>query len=88
VGGNLTFAGTANTGEGHTYTLETNGPQTAGEWASMLNEALPQPVIEDVLGRANLVDWTRGPYLVRLLAQDAAGNAVGQCVIQITLDAG
>jgi len=88
VGGDITFAGTANTGEGHTYMLETNGPQTTGEWAPMLNEAVPQPVVEDVLGRANLVDWSGGPYLIRLLARDASGNDIGQCVIQITLDAG
>jgi hypothetical protein len=87
VGGDLTFTGTANTGEGHTYMLETNGPQTAGEWAPMLNEPQPQPVFEDVLGRANLVQWASGPYLIRLLARDASGNDIGQCVLQITLDA-
>jgi hypothetical protein len=88
VGGDIIFIGTANTGEGHTYMLETNGPQTAGEWAPMLNEAQPQPVFEDVLGRANLVQWLSGPYLVRLLARDANGNDIGQCVIQLTLDGG
>lgn len=87
VGGDITFVGTANTGEGHTYMLETNGPQTEGEWSNLLNEFVAQPVIEDVLGRANLVQWASGPYLIRLLARDAAGNEVGQCVIQITLDA-
>lgn len=88
VGGDITFMGTANTGEGHTYMLETNGPQTAGEWSGLLNEFVAQPVFEDVLGRANLVQWASGPYLIRLAARDAAGNEVGQCVIQITLDAG
>jgi hypothetical protein len=87
VGGDLTLSGTANTGQGHTYTLETNGPQTAGDWAPLLTEPQPQPVFEDVLGRANLVEWTSGPYLIRLLARNSAGNDIGQCVIQITLDA-
>jgi hypothetical protein len=49
---------------------------------------VPQPIVEDVLGRANLVEWASGPYLIRLLARNAAGHDIGQCVIQITLDAG
>jgi hypothetical protein len=54
----------------------------------LLSEFVAQPVVEEVLGRVNLVEWASGPYLIRLVARDAAGHDVGQCVIQVTLDTG
>lgn len=82
----MTFEGTAETGEGHTYIIELNGPQTAGEWAPITQELQAQPIVNGVLGTADLSQWQGGPYLVRLRAQSAGGSEVGVCVIQVTLD--
>jgi hypothetical protein len=82
----IVFRGTADTGESHTFLVELNGPQTAGGWAPIAQQASAQPVINGDLGAADLSQWQGGPYLVRLRAIDRAGNDVGYCVIQVTLD--
>lgn len=82
----IEFAGTANTGETHLYTIELNGPQTEGAWAPLFELPVPQPIDEAVLGTADLSAWADGPYLARLRATDRGGSEVGQCVIQFTLD--
>lgn len=85
VGSTITFAGTADTENFGAYILETNGPQTSGQWASLLGREVDQPVREGFLGSANLSMWASGPYLIRLTALDSAGNITGTCVIQVTL---
>lgn len=80
------FAGTANTGETHLYTIELNGPQTEGAWAPLFETPVAQPVNEAALGTADLSAWADGPYLARLRATDRGGIEIGQCVIQFTLD--
>jgi hypothetical protein len=85
VAGDISFFGTADTEIFGAYSLETNGPQTNGQWASLLGREISQPVRESFLGSANLSMWATGPYLLRLTTTDGEGNIVGQCVIQVTL---
>ncbi len=83
--GELSFTGTADTDNFQYYILETNGPQTNGQWASLLGRQVDQPVREGFLGSANLGSWQSGPYLIRLTTVDIGENITGQCVIQLTL---
>lgn len=86
VSGLINFNGTANTTNFGFYTLEANGPETDGAWASLLGRNIDRPVQNGFLGNVNLSEWQGGPYLIRLAATDRAGNLTGQCVIQVTLD--
>ncbi len=88
VRGNLSFSGTVDTENFQYYLLETNGPQTNGQWASLLGRSVDQPVNEGFLGNSNLAMWQPGPYLIRLTAVDIGENITGQCVIQVTLIGG
>lgn len=85
VQGEISFFGTADTPNFGYYTMEINGPQTQGQWASLLGRDVDTPVREGFLGESNLGVWENGPYLVRLTAVDNAGNITGQCAISITL---
>lgn len=85
VSGNITYSGTADTENFQYYILETNGPQTRGQWASLLGRQVNQPVREGFLGTSNLATWQPGPYLIRLTTIDIGDNITGQCVIQVTL---
>lgn len=86
VSGLINFTGTASTPNFGYYSLEANGPETAGSWASLLGRTINQPVQDSFLGNVNLSEWADGPYLLRLTAVDANGSETGQCVIQVTLD--
>lgn len=86
VSGLINFNGTANTPNFGYYTLEANGPETDGAWASLLGRNIERSVQNGFLGNVNLSEWQGGPYLIRLSAIDRAGNLTGQCVIQVTLD--
>jgi hypothetical protein len=85
IAGAVSFSGTADTEIFQYYVLETNGPQTQGQWASLLGRRIDQPVREGFLGSSNLSMWESGPYLIRLTTYDVADNVIGQCVIQVTL---
>ena len=85
VSGTIMFNGTADFEELGYYTLEANGPQTAGQWASLLGRNIEQTVQDGFLGSVNLSQWETGPYLIRLSAADQAQNIIAQCVIQVTL---
>lgn len=85
VRGMVTFSGTANTPDFGYYTLEANGPQTNGQWASLLGRTIDQPVNNSFLGNADLGEWASGPYLIRLTAVNQQGSTTGSCVIQVTL---
>ncbi|MCA9916488.1 MAG: hypothetical protein KC445_00980 [Anaerolineales bacterium] len=85
VAGTITFNGTADFDDFGYYTLEANGPQTSGQWASLLGRNIEQPVQDGFLGSVNLSQWQSGPYLIRLSAADQAQNIIAQCVIQVTL---
>ncbi len=85
IDGDLSFFGTADTENFQSYILETNGPQTNGQWASLLGRSVDQPVREGFLGNSNLTMWQPGPYLIRLTTIDIGENITGQCVIQVTL---
>lgn len=83
--GEVSFFGTADTSDFSFYSMEINGPQTQGQWASLLGRDVDTPVRDGFLGESNLGAWENGPYLVRLTAVDTAGNVTGQCAISITL---
>jgi hypothetical protein len=85
VSNNISFSGTVDTENFLYYTMETNGPQTNGQWASLLGRNINQTVREGFLGNTNLSLWSPGPYLIRLTAIDIGDNITGQCVIQVTL---
>jgi hypothetical protein len=85
VSGTIMFNGTAAFEEFGYYTLEANGPQTGGQWASLLGRNVTQPVEDGFLGSVNLSQWEPGPYLIRLSAADQTENIIAQCVIQVTL---
>jgi hypothetical protein len=85
VGANISFYGTADTENFGSYVLETNGPQTNGQWASLLGREVDTAVSEGFLGTVNLSNWSPGPYLVRLTAMDTQDNITGSCVIQVTM---
>lgn len=85
VSGTIIFNGTASFEEFGYYTLEANGPQTGGQWASLLGRNVSQPVEDGFLGNVNLSQWEAGPYLIRLSAADQSQNIIAQCVIQVTL---
>ncbi len=84
--GGIEFFGTVNTPDFGGYTLEANGPQTNGQWASLLGRTFTEPVLDSLLGNVNLSQWQPGPYLIRLTAVDANQNPAYQCVIQVTLE--
>lgn len=85
VSGTILFNGTADFEDFGYYTLEANGPQTGGQWASLLGRTINQTVQDGFLGNVNLSQWESGPYLIRLSAADQAENIIAQCVIQVTL---
>jgi hypothetical protein len=85
VAGTIMFNGTADFENFSYYILEANGPQTSGQWASLLGRNIDQTVQEGFLGSVNLSQWASGPYLIRLSAADQEENIIAQCVIQVTL---
>lgn len=86
VSGMVSFSGTADFPEFSAFRLEANGPETNGQWASLLGRSVERPVREGFLGNVNLSQWRSGPYLIRLTGINLAGSDVGYCVIQVTLD--
>jgi hypothetical protein len=86
VTGGISLSGTASFADFLYYTLEANGPETGGQWASLLGRTVNQPVSEGFLGNVNLSQWQSGPYLIRMTGVNSAGSTVGYCVIQVTLD--
>lgn len=85
ISGDLSFFGTADTENFQYYILETNGPQTNGQWASLLGRNVDQATRDGFLGNSNLNSWQPGPYLIRLTTFDSGDNITGHCVIQVTL---
>lgn len=86
ISGPIEFFGTVNTPDFGGFTLEANGPQTNGQWASLLGRTIEQSVQDGLLGNVNLTEWESGPYLVRLTAVNTNQVELYQCVIQITLE--
>lgn len=86
VSGNVSFSGTADFAEFGSYTLEANGPETSGQWASLIGRSPDRPVRDSFLASVNLSQWRSGPYLIRLRGTNSFGTDVGYCVIQVTLN--
>jgi hypothetical protein len=85
VSGSIIFNGTADFPDFKAFRLEANGPETSGQWASLLGRSIEQPARDSFLGNVNLSQWQPGPYLIRLTGVNTAGSDAGYCVIQITL---
>jgi hypothetical protein len=86
VPGSINFTGTADFEDFAAYRLEANGPETRGEWASLLGRSVDQPSRDGFLGNVNLSQWESGPYLIRLTGVNSRGTEIGYCVIQVTLN--
>ena len=86
IPGSTSFFGTTATENFGFYRLEANGPQTDGQWASLLGRDMETAVDDGLLGRVNLSQWGNGPYLIKLSSYDTAENLTGECVIQVTLN--
>jgi hypothetical protein len=86
VSGAFSFSGTADFADFLSYRIEANGPETNGQWASLLGRTVDRPVREGFLGNVNLSQWSSGPYLIRLVGTNTSGSDVGFCVIQVTID--
>jgi hypothetical protein len=84
--GTVIFNGTANLNNFGSYRIEANGPQTGGQWASLLGRDIDQPVVDGYLGEVNLTQWENSPYLIRLTGSSSDQSVIQQCVIQITLE--
>jgi hypothetical protein len=84
--GPVTFFGTATSTNFASFDLQALGPQTGGQWISILESPVTQPILDGILGRFNFSTWLSGDYLVRVVVTNTAGEAVGQCGIQITID--
>jgi hypothetical protein len=85
VSGTITFIGTADIDNFGGYRLEANGPETEGQWASLLGRTIDQTVQDSIMGTANLNRWASGPYLIRLVVLNSQQSEIGICVTQITL---
>lgn len=83
--GSITFFGTATSENFDRYDLQANGPETNGLWRSLLPSPAGAPVIDGILGQADLSGWTPGNYMVRLIVSNEGGGEAGQCLIQILL---
>lgn len=84
--GPVTFFGTATDANFGRYDLQALGPQTEGEWVSLLDAPSAEPVIDNILGRFNFSNWLSGDYVIRVLVINPANEEVGQCGIQITVE--
>lgn len=83
---NLSFFGTVGTPNFQYYKMEINGPETNGQWASLLGRNIDQRVMNGFLGSVNLQDWVGGDYVIRLTAVDTGNNETGSCTILLTLN--
>ncbi len=86
VSGVIAIQGTANVPDFFFYKLEIAGPETGGNWASLLSSVMQQPVQNSTLGTANLGSWTNGEYTLRLTVVDGTSNEVGSCLIGIRVE--
>jgi hypothetical protein len=88
VSGSVPVIGTANVPDFFFYKLEISGPETGGDWASLLSTVVQQPVNGGALGTANLVGWASGEYTIRLTVVDQTSNDVGNCAVIVALVSG
>ncbi|MFZ0546746.1 MAG: hypothetical protein WAM60_14970 [Candidatus Promineifilaceae bacterium] len=84
--GPVTFFGTATDSDFGRYDLQAIGPETEGEWLSLLDVPSTSPIQDNILGQFNFANWLSGDYVVRVLVTNPAGEEVGQCGIQITVN--
>jgi hypothetical protein len=85
IAGDLTLFGTASGGDADNYDIEAHGEYTAYEWLSLLENRMPTPVLDGILGSIDLSSWTPGLYTIRLIVFNIDDDISGQCAIQISL---
>ena len=85
VSGDVTFIGSASVDNFMFYKLEAFGPETGGNWASIIGDVSSTPVLNGVLGTANFNGWAPGGYSVRVVVVDDTSNEVAGCFVSITL---
>ena len=85
VSGTVTFMGSATTDQFLFYKLEAYGPETDGIWASLLDDVVRTPVVDGVLGSANLGGWASGGYSIRLVIVDTTSNEIAGCYLSISV---
>ena len=85
VSGSVTFIGSATTDQFLFYKLEAYGPETDGIWASLLDDVVRTPVVDGVLGSANLGGWASGGYSIRLVIVDTTSNEIAGCYLSISV---
>jgi hypothetical protein len=83
--GGVTFFGTASAADFNSYDLQALGPQTNGEWLSLLDAPGTEPVLDNILGRYDFANWEPGDYVIRVVVTNPANEEVGQCGVQITV---
>jgi hypothetical protein len=86
VTGGVSIFGSAISADFAFYRLEINGPETGNQWASLLEDNGAEPVDNAFLGSANMGQWSRGIYTIRVVVVDNTNTEVGECAVQISLD--
>lgn len=84
VSGPVTFFGTASADGFTAFDLEVNGPNTGGEWISVLERPGTQPIFDNILGATDVSPWPPGDYVFRLVVT-ATGETAGECAILLAV---
>jgi hypothetical protein len=85
IEGEMIIIGSAYAEDFMFYKLEAYGPETNGVWASIIGDVATQPVIDGVLGTANMSGWAPGGYSLRVVIVDNTSNEVAGCFITINI---
>lgn len=83
VDGRFTIFGTAAGGDALEFDLDIWGESTEGRWLSILEERKPSPILDGILGSADLVGSQDGLYTIRLRVFNSDNEVIGQCAIQV-----
>lgn len=68
------------------YALDVSGPQTEGEWQSMIAGVVGDPVADGFLGSADFINWETGIYQMRLTVFSAENIPLDSCLIQVGIN--
>jgi hypothetical protein len=83
VDGRFTIFGTAAGGDALEFDLDIWGESTEGRWLSILEERKPSPILDGILGSADLIGSQDGLYTIRLRVFNSDNEVIGQCAIQV-----
>ncbi len=85
IDGHVSFAGTATADQFLFFKLEAYGPETSGQWASLLGGVVRTPVVGGALGTTDLTGWSPGSYSIRLTVVDTTYNEVSHCYLGLNV---